>query len=459
MRAYLILFSLFKSYKIYVFLHILLLSILMYVFFSLKLFETIYSNFISYKYGFTPDISMTMDKEQNLDEIINAISSKNIKFSYKMGAIKKLKNIHFSEEEYKSLSMDIDLMGLSFNKNIYVDINNNKCLIVDIKNINKNWIFYLDKCEIKNKIISIKTKNGGIPFKVRKKENLYRLKTKNFSDKQNDTLYEYLTSILQEFDDINHIGINFSDKDSKQRALRDYLGLIFNKNPSFIPAIVSKDIYKEISWLKRKHVFVNINMLGYNQKIYVYNEFYNAMNTPILLTRFNPKIFVNDYKKFIYIYTQDDGLVNGLKDKFPNIDIKTKNELLGDNGNNSEIIKSIIRYFEIFIFIIALLISSIHLSKFYKKFQKTLFLAQSFGHKIFIYSIYLFMIVLVSYVISYMFFYYTNELINEYMQNYFYPVISISYFNIGYTAISASIFFIIILILENIEYKGLNHEH
>jgi hypothetical protein len=414
---------------------------------------------MSYKYGFTPDIAIFMDKTKDTKKIINTLKKENINFSYKMGAIKELKNINFSNKNYKSLSMNISLMGLYFNKDIYMNIDNSKCLIVDIKNLNQNWIFYLSNCKIPKRNIVLKTKDGEIPFKVRKRKDLYKLKTKNLSVKQNKTLYKYLINIVKNFEDINHIGISPSNIMGQKRILRDYLGIIFNKNPSFISALVSKNIYKEISWLKRENVFIDINMSGLNQKIFVYNEFYNAMNTPILLTRFDPKIFGNNYSQFIYLYSQNKNLLSTIKEKFPTLIIKIKNELLRANESNSKIIKQLIIYLEFFILIIALLISSIHLSKFYKRFQKTLLITQSFGYKIYIYSYYLIIAIIISSILAYSFFYWTNELINQYMQDYFYPPINIYWFNTIYIIISIVLFFSLILILENIEYKGLKNEH
>ena len=426
----------------------------------------LYDNFISYKYGFTPDIIVRTNKEQDLKKIINLALSKNIEFTYKMGAIKKLDNINFNKDSYKSLSMDISLMGLYFDKKIYAMVNNNKCLIVDIKNINKNWIFYLDECEIKAKNINIQTKYGDIPFKMRKKRNIFKLRTKNLSNEKSIILYKYLVEIINNFDNINHIGIKppatIHSKTSnilhtKRRILRDYLGLIFNKNPSFIPSLVSQDIYKQVSWLKRENIFIDINASEFNKKLYIYNEFFNAMREHIILFRFDEQIFKDDYEQFIYFYSYNPKLLELLKNSFPNMDIKTKNEILGDNQENTFLIKASINFLGFFLYFIALLISIMSLSKFYKKFHKNLFLVKSFNYSIYIYALYLFILIILSYIIAYLCFYFTNEMINDYMKSYFYPIIELEfdYMQKGFMLLGV---LLMIILFETKELKDLKYE-
>ena len=471
MKAYLALFSLFKSYKLYIFFHITLLSILIYMFFSIKLINTLYDNFLSYKYGFTPSMALFVDKNKDLNSIIKKISKTNVEFSYKMGAIKRIKETSFSKNNYRSLNMDIDLMGLYFDKKFYTyigDTNKTKCLIVDIKNINKNWVFYLDECIINKKKVNIQTNYGNIPFKVRKKRGLYRIKTYSLSDEQSTFLYHYLVEIINTFDNINHIGINppikiYTRTDNilknKKRILRDYLGIIFNKNTSFISALVSRDIYKVISWMKKENVFIDINASSFNHHFYVYNDFHNAMRNNIVLTRFDDRIFSGDYKQFIFFYSNEniDFIREDLKNE-TNMIIKNRNELLKFSNENSSLIKAFMWFFGLFIYLIVLLISIMSLTRFYKKFRNNLLIIRSFNYRVYIYSIYVFFALLVSSIIAYISFFLTKNMINEYMQNYFYPIVEINIINIKEVLIIMAILYIIVL-FESKENKDLKNEY
>jgi len=468
MKVYQALFSLLKSYKLYIFFHIVLFSILMYVFFSIKFVDILYNNFMSYKYGFTPDIALIVSKDKDLEKLIKQIQKSNIKFSHKIGAIKTLDNVRFSKDDYISLNMNIDLMGLYFDNKVYANIStisssHNKCLIVDIKNVNKNWIFYLDECEIDTKKVFIKTINGDIPFKLRKRKGLYRLKTSNLSNNQSVILYQYLVKIINSFDDINHIGIkppikiytnNDNILENKKRILRDYLGIIYNSNLSFVPSLVSQDIYKQISWIKRQNVFIDINTSEFNETLYVYNEFYNSMNKNVILTKFNKKYFNGEYKQFVYLFSDNHKLYKYIKDKFPNITIKSKNQLLNFQTQNSLLMKSIIWFLGFFIYFIALLISIMSLSKFYKKFQHNLLAIKSFDYKIYIYTLYLSFILVVSLIISTLFFNLTTNMINQYMKSYFYPIINVRFDYFIDILIIATILFVVFL-FETKEHKDL----
>lgn len=454
MKKYKLLLSLFSSYKLYVFFIFILFTILIYSILAIKSVNKIYEHYITYKYGFVPEFAIYTDKNTDIANIINGIKKENIDFKYKIGAIKNIQNVVFSSDNYKSLPMDISIMGLYFEDKIYINIKDDKelkkCKINKIRQVYKSWIFDVSKCNIKNKFVHFGTDN--MKLKVLKAKNSYKLKTYKPTKTQIKSLFKYLEEIINQFDDINHIGIqppaylnktNTNDdlleiEQHKQRAIRDYLGIIFSQNDTYISTLVSKNIYKNISWLKRRGLFIDLNSSGDNLNLFVYNYFLNKMQENTILIKYTNKVFKNDYKQFIFLYTsQKEKLQNILfkSSLLKNTTIQSKEDILNNHINTKGVYFSIsiIGYF---IYTIVFMIAIMGLNRFYKKFKKPLFLAKSFGAKIPIYTIYLVFILIVSSIFSYILFYYTNIMVNHYMQMYFYPsiIFPISYLmqSIGY---------------------------
>jgi len=443
-----------------------------------------FSYYASVSYGFIPDIAVFFQQdmeEKQLKDMINGLEKKFQISHIRTGLIRKISNAYFlmKNDQYnitQTLKQNIHIIGIVLNANkditVFQDGHQYVSTVADMDEFG-SWFIKIKKVKgLKpGKCAIVTHTNVHIPVDIFGEKDRFNLRFACDDTKIQQAFYAFLNHFIGRFTQLDLTGIDIdrfagahyqTDEANlfdvyQKRKIVAYANLIFEKSPTKIHALLSHDIMKSFS----KYGSITQTTLCFENKqlqlhaldSFNYKPEKKLENSVILI---NYDVFRKVFKdhsnqKMMFVYSPDyylDSMVQYIKSWVPDIVYIDKSQSIPSFMNQKMVINVCVHLLSILFFVIVLCIITIRLLKFYSIFYKDLLIMKLYGFKVYLYSILLMIVLILSSVVAYSFLYVNHHFFNKLLLQFYYQPMTFPLMNYGVALLSCGVIFIVAFIIE-----------